>query len=356
MHEKPVVLGSGLVALDLVLSESTDAPPRMFAGGTCGNVLTILSFLGWTAYPVARLCPGLAAEEIRSDMKKFGVKLDFLARRRQGSTPIIVQRIRRRPDGSTVHRFAWSCPDCGSVLPGYKPLLRGEAAEVAAEMSRPSVFFMDRVSRGMLVLAQKSREQGALVVFEPSGIGDPKLFGEAIELCHVFKHSRERAIQLSAKSKKSGPLLEIETLGGEGLRYRSRASSDALGKWSSVTAFPVRKLVDAAGCGDWCTAGLLYKTGTGGRKGFEALDPSEIYEALRFGQALATWNCQFMGARGGMYSTSRQEVLAAAKLIQAGDTLENRAAEQEIPEVLRCVCPACRRKGRLRTGHAAPVG
>lgn len=355
MPDKPVVLGSGLVALDLVLGEDAEAPPRMFAGGTCGNVLTILSFLGWIAYPVARLRPGLAAEEVRSDMKKFGVKLDFLARRRQGSTPIIVQRIRRRPDGSTVHRFAWSCPDCGSVLPGYKPLLQSEAAEVVKRMSRPSVFFMDRVSRGMLVLAEKSRDQGALVMFEPSGIGDPKLFGEAIALCHILKHSRERAIQLSGKWKKSGPLLEVETLGGEGLRYRARAASETLGKWESIPAFSAHKLVDAAGCGDWCTAGLLHKVGTRGREGFASLDSSEIHEALRFGQALATWNCQFIGARGGMYLTLREEVLDAAKRIQAGDTVDKPAAAQEIREALRSVCPSCRRGGRLRTGHLTSV-
>ena len=41
----PVVVGTGLIALDVVLDERTDTPPRLWAGVTCGNVLSILAFL-----------------------------------------------------------------------------------------------------------------------------------------------------------------------------------------------------------------------------------------------------------------------------------------------------------------------
>ena len=49
---KPTVVGTGLVALDVVVSGDD---VKYFAGGTCGNVLTCLSYLGWDAKPVARL-------------------------------------------------------------------------------------------------------------------------------------------------------------------------------------------------------------------------------------------------------------------------------------------------------------
>ena len=55
---RPAVTGMGLVALDMVITEPSDREPRFFAGGTCGNVLTILSYLGWAATPVARLRRG----------------------------------------------------------------------------------------------------------------------------------------------------------------------------------------------------------------------------------------------------------------------------------------------------------
>ena len=83
----------GLVALDVILRTDGHVPPQHHAGGTCGNVLAILAYLGWSAYPVARLRPGAAADEIRADLAQWNVKSDFLARKRDGSTPIIVQRI-----------------------------------------------------------------------------------------------------------------------------------------------------------------------------------------------------------------------------------------------------------------------
>ena len=58
----PVVVGTGLVALDVVMNSDAHQPPRLWAGGTCGNVLTSLSYLGWQAYPVSRLNKDTAAE------------------------------------------------------------------------------------------------------------------------------------------------------------------------------------------------------------------------------------------------------------------------------------------------------
>src|SRR4051812_150070 len=92
----PVAVGTGLVALDLVYGPGSDkAAARQYAGGTCGNVMSILAYLGWHSYPIARLRPGAAAERIRSDLRRWGVQLDFVSRRRTGSTPIIVQRIEK---------------------------------------------------------------------------------------------------------------------------------------------------------------------------------------------------------------------------------------------------------------------
>ena len=48
-EQRPVVVGTGLVALDVVINSDVHRPPRLWAGGTCGNVLTILSYLGWHA-------------------------------------------------------------------------------------------------------------------------------------------------------------------------------------------------------------------------------------------------------------------------------------------------------------------
>lgn len=50
---RPTVVGTGLVALDVVFNEKQDEPIGRWAGGTCGNVLSILSWLGWSAWPIS---------------------------------------------------------------------------------------------------------------------------------------------------------------------------------------------------------------------------------------------------------------------------------------------------------------
>ena len=52
---KPVCLGTGLVVLDVVMNGNPHSRSKVWAGGSCGNVLTILSYLGWNAFPITRL-------------------------------------------------------------------------------------------------------------------------------------------------------------------------------------------------------------------------------------------------------------------------------------------------------------
>src|SRR5438445_3433097 len=127
----PVAIGTGLVALDVILTDNKDQQPRYFAGGTCGNVLTILRYLGWRSNPIARLSPGAAADRVLNDLKAQGVSTDFMTRRRDGSTPVIIHRIRRGHNGEPYHTFSWRCPSCGAHLPGYKAVLSSVAQDLS---------------------------------------------------------------------------------------------------------------------------------------------------------------------------------------------------------------------------------
>jgi len=89
----PICIGSGLVALDVVISNNSNNPTQFLAGGSCGNVLTILSFLGWQSYPVARLSNDNAAELLIEDLQKWNVSDNLITITEKGSTPIIIHRI-----------------------------------------------------------------------------------------------------------------------------------------------------------------------------------------------------------------------------------------------------------------------
>lgn len=315
----PLALGTGLVALDVVVEIDVDSHPRLRTGGTCGNVLLALRYLGFDATPVCRLQDDPAGRSILDEFRAWGIRTKYVTLSEDGSSPIIVQVIRPTPGGVPTHRFSWRCPHCGARFPGYKPVLASSAEVVAAEMSPPQVFFFDRVNRGALLLATRASELGALVVFEPSSVGDPVLFREAWAVAHVVKYSHERLAELPDGLDFGPPLiLQVETHGEDGLRYRARFGKRTASPWKSLDAFRIPVIRDSAGAGDWCTAGVLHQLAQEGVDGFREASPAKIEDGLRFGQALATWSCRYLGARGGMSQTTVVECLSQVAQILAG--------------------------------------
>ena len=303
VEEEPggTVLGTGFIALDVVVSSRAPESRTTWAGGTCGNVLSILSYLGWSAYPLSRMNGDGAAARVRQDLTRCGVRLDFANLTPTASTPVVIHYINHRSSGTASHRFSVNCPDCGTRMPSYRPVTKVNAEAVSDQLPRADFFFLDRVSRAALILAELASRAGSIVVFEPSGVGEPALFREALAVAHVLKYSRDRLGWLAESNDfERDPLLEIETMGPDGLRYRSR--SDGKGRpWRALPSYRVRGVVDGAGAGDWCTAGILHKLRPGGRDSLEGATRGHMEEAIRFGQAAGAWACAFEGARGGMY-------------------------------------------------------
>lgn len=338
--DRPKIFGTGLVALDLVMGLDQSTPVQSWAGGTCGNVMTIMAYLGWDAYPIARMNGDPASERVRADLSSWNVHLDFANCAPTSHTPIIIQQIRRGQDGKPTHRFLWACPHCGQRLPSYRPVTQASVETILPQLQGSSVFFLDRLSRAALTLAASAASAGAVVVFEPSGKSDDKLFEEALGLAHVVKYSDQRLADAGrAMSTGTATLVEIQTVGANGLRYR-HSLHGKVSPWLSVPAFPVTNLVDSCGSGDWCTGGFLMKAAVGGLKGLNSISDTELHDSLRFGQALAAWNCGFEGARGGMYLINRSDFERQIRSI-----LEGRPSLVTVDKTIRVgasvACPAC---------------
>lgn len=318
----PIAIGTGLLALDVVDSRNSGEPLRFWAGGTCGNVLLALQYLGWQTKPIARLGDDPTAEMLLADLKKWKADCQWVSTDEDGNTPAIVHRISRNKAGNPTHSFSWRCSECGRRYPGYKPVLATAAEQIAAAINAVDVFFFDRVSRGALILAKAAAEKGAVVVFEPSGTSHPGLFKEACELAHVIKYSHDRLDDFPSDVDESKSIvLQIETLGEQGLRYRLRPLKKRFHAWQSLDAIATENLVDAAGAGDWTTAGLLSSAARGGFDNFQNKSQAQIEDALRFGQALASWACTYEGARGGMYAVSKRNFDTQIRQIVEGEKL-----------------------------------
>lgn len=298
-NNKPTIYGTGLVALDIVISSEPGAPAYQWAGGTCGNVLTILSYLGWTAFPIARLNNEASSQCVLNDIKKWNVREDFARMEPQASVPVITQEISKDKGGVPKHKFHWrNCPKCGAFLPNYKSVTLPAVSEIKEKVKTGDLYFFDRTSPGAIALARHFKELGAIIFFEPSAKGDLKHFEEAVKLSDVVKYSDQRFSSIVTKStEKNRPHLEIQTLGENGLRYRTKSRKT----WLTIPAFEPYEVKDTCGCGDWTTAGIINKLCSKGRKEFLKQTAKSIKNGMIYGQALGAWTCGFEGARSGMY-------------------------------------------------------
>jgi sugar/nucleoside kinase (ribokinase family) len=307
----PRVVGIGLVALDVVVDE-TGARLGAWAGGSCGNVLSILAWHGWQAAPVARLDSEHNGQLVRHDLRRWGVDERWLSLGSQAPTPVYVERLTKKRDGSVVHRFDRFCPECGGRLPPHKPVPRSALAPVLASLAEWQTVYIDRPSAAAALLAHQARESGLLVVFEPSARGTPAHLTAIASDAHIIKYSSERLTDDDrAVIAAAAPALEVETLGASGLRYRRG------GDWKTLVA-PAVRADDAAGAGDWTTAGLLLALAERSTP-VERLAQRDLRQALSFAQALGAWSCKFRAPRGAMEHHSAAQAHRAAVALVAGD-------------------------------------
>ncbi|MFT3827899.1 MAG: PfkB family carbohydrate kinase [Chitinophagaceae bacterium] len=299
-EQKPVCIGIGLLALDVMLNGDDNETPQLFAGGSCGNVLSILAFFGWNSFPIARFSNIQATGEVLNDLKRWDIHREFVFVEKSGSTPIIIHRIFKDKNGDVRHKFEFKNPNTKTWFPQYKSIVREVVNQITTRQAKAEVFYLDRVSRAALDLAAYYKSEGAMIFFEPSSIKDDKQFQEALELCDIIKFSSERVNSFAENYPEKKAYLEIETLGSDGLRYRTKKSKK--NGWTFLPTTKIALVADSAGAGDWCSAGIIHTLGTFGVQGLKRASIADIEEALTVGQLLGAANCLFKGARGMMYN------------------------------------------------------
>ena len=303
-NQLPICIGTGLVAIDVVIGNDLSSPTQFLAGGSCGNVLTILSYLGWESFPIARLSNNVAAEMLIEDLAIWKVKDELITVTSDGSTPIIIHRILKDKEGSPKHRFEFRNPEDGSYLPSYKPVLKSSVKEILDKKSSANVFYFDRINRGAIELAKAYKQNGAIIFFEPSSAKEIKLFNECLEIADVVKFSQDRISSIEEFPLFLKVPLVIQTLGNQGLRYKRKQDM----KWNTLKSFHIDSAIDSAGAGDWCSAGII-KSLFKDSLPLHSISKEQLIKALKFGQALSSLNCTYEGARGLMYSVPKNDLL-----------------------------------------------
>lgn len=308
------IVGAGLVVLDIIV-ENGSKTPVFTAGGTCGNILAGLSFLGWHSKVISRAGMDLAGDILLQDLIRDGVDVQYLTKEENLKTPRIVERV--ETDGEHAkHGFLLRCPSCRRFLPRFRSPEVRFIRDIVERDSVPDVYLFDRVTPSTLKLARHYRERGALIFFEPINLRRVDKLVDAVELSHIVKFSGVPITGVPDEDENMAilrsyaPPLIIQTLGEGGLLFSRPKDS----KWHHRSSIKLKSVYDSCGAGDWCTVGFLFRLRFLARKKrlglFEALTSDSLVDgALDFGQTLASLSCKFLGARGLSNSMDHRKVL-----------------------------------------------
>lgn len=328
-------VGSGFIALDIII-EDGGSEKIISTGGSCGNVVSLVSYLGGKSKAIARLGNDLAGEKILSDLKNYRVNIDDVYQEDKLGTPIVIEHLK-----SGKHRFSTNCPICGAFFPRYSPFLIKDSRNLS-EALETKIFYFDRATPANIELAKSFRKSGSIVIFEPQSCKDEVLFKRALIQSDIVKYSGDR-IDYQYFEDDSGPSICVETLGIRGLRYRRRVNS-SWSEWIALKAYEQKYVKDSTGSGDWCSAALILEISKH-TASLDDIDNHSIEQGLKLGQSLATINCAFLGAKGAAENISMQSILDMARKIMDGEVLDisNIKPTYEKKEEIRHYCKSCTR-------------
>jgi fructokinase len=271
------------------------------------NVLTILSTLGWSATPIAKIGNDHPGRIVREDLTSFDVNCTFIDVDAATPTPIWIEYFDRiGANGVPSHYYERTCPICGGRLPSFTPPPTELLTSAHSALASADIIFVDRVSPEIVACSAEAGRQGAIVMYEPGLV--PALTESMVAMtaiANILKYPDDSFPILGTLPVRDGTVV-IHTRGESGLRFRV-----APGDWISQDPSPTSRRVDVAGCGDWLSAGTLHVLFERHQaRRISALIPG-LDDALRRGQTLAAWSCAFAGARGGMYDADFDLIVPA---------------------------------------------
>lgn len=299
----PNILGAGLVCLDIIRKKDEIL---YYSGGSCGNVTSALSFLGWNASVITGNYIDEAGRILSENLLNTSVE-QIRVGNKYSETPRVIEHIFDSNLAKNDHSFSFVCPECERMLPKVKPLTNSQADQVSKSLREYDVFYSDRSAPGIKFLRDIFRKQKNWTVYEPNGARNLKSFFENAFNSNIVKFSYERipskiAKELRKLAQNSSIQLIVYTIGKKGLTYSYRKKDKKFSDWLHLRPQPSPIVIDSSGAGDWCTAGLLLGL-LGNQRTLKGwLTKDEVLSALHYGQALAAISCSFIGGQGLIYA------------------------------------------------------
>ena len=282
------------------------------AGGTCGNVSIILSRLGFSTTMLAEFGDDPRGKYLRRDLANEGVNTAGLKIHKDRSTGAIVEII--EPERRRTHRYAFKCPVCRTNLRRSNLVTRANIREFVSNTNQFPVLFFDRATAASVEIVQNMVAIDSLVFFEPNMIRSGSREESAAEQADIVKYAAPNSgtnhIEWNP-SPDSRTRVIIETLGGQGLRYRRRLDNAQWSPWKKMQSIQAAGVADTAGAGDWCSAGIIHELIAGPVA--NRWDSGSVENAIIYGQSLAALSVSFVGPRGLAARTNSTDIKRIAR-------------------------------------------
>ena len=295
---KKTIIGSGIYNLDTIVVRDYPDWPRLRpftdnvvleeVGGTCGNVMCILSWLGWEVRPLACLDDSLEGMKITEDLQRYGCDCRYVTNTPGGGTTLLRCTHKKTADGEHVMSVRAGSPG-GSRFPKRHFLRARDEAPAFLETleEAPAVFFFDDPAAGNRLIAKELHERGSLVYFEPSKVVTNADL-EAVAISDIIKFSDENIPDVSFVDAYKDKVF-IQSMGAKGARFKFKGEP-----WVMIEDATNESVVDTEGAGDWLSSEFINAI-IGAGKDFTYED---VRNALLTAMGWAGVSVRYMGSKG----------------------------------------------------------
>ena len=291
--KKLTCLGAGTFPLDNLQKKTGKDIKTIYqhVGGTCGNVMSILAWMGWHTLPAARLDNSETGLLIKADLESYGCDTRLVSNTLDGGTTILDIIHKTGRDGKPKTAYMAHSPRGGRFVNHRFWTLKQAQALFDSLEEMPDVFFFDRCAPGNILLAQLFHERGVLVYYEPNEPVD-RNFLRAVATSDIVKFSNEKHPDVSFTEGFTDKLF-IQTLNEKGLRFKLRAEG-----WMTIPPEHNPHAVDGEGAGDWTTSTFINELGHHHMLTFDRIHQPNVTHCLEEAQRVASMSVSYLGAKG----------------------------------------------------------
>ncbi len=302
---KKCILGTGNIALDIIYQreypEGFDTTKKrnpfvdkLFieeVGNTCGNVMTMLPYLGVETYPIGHFDDSRQGLKITSDLKHYGANTRFVKNSPDGGTALIQCTHKLDQDGRHTIGFHLTSPNSRFVKRKY--LRKDQVPGFLEQLDfKPDAYFFDVTEAGPRELAKALKEQGVLVYYEPDGNKEMNKFLRCVEASDIVKFSGTHITDVAFTDNYPDKLF-IRTLGDKGMMFNLRGQG-----WKHVAPVPNPNEVDWEGAGDWTTSVILAELCKMDKTDIAQLTEGNVRKVLETAATIASRSVSFMSSKG----------------------------------------------------------